>query len=101
MKAGIKLPKMYRLGYRNNNCIGCVKGQQGYWNKIRRDFPDTFFRMSDIEEYLGVAINKIYRKGKRIRVFLKDLPCDSGRYQSLESIQCGFDCETAGGRGEG
>ena len=30
----IELPTMYKLGYQNNNCIGCVKGQQGYWNKI-------------------------------------------------------------------
>jgi hypothetical protein len=32
-RAGIKLPAMYGLGYRNNNCIGCVKGAAGYWNK--------------------------------------------------------------------
>lgn len=23
--AGIKLPAMYGLGYKNNNCLGCVK----------------------------------------------------------------------------
>jgi len=33
---GIKLPKMYELGFHNNNCIGCVKGGKGYWNKIRK-----------------------------------------------------------------
>jgi hypothetical protein len=38
-RMGIELPAMYKLGYRNNNCIGCVKGGMGYWNKIRRDFP--------------------------------------------------------------
>jgi hypothetical protein len=26
----IELPAMYALGYRNNNCIGCVKGGAGY-----------------------------------------------------------------------
>lgn len=31
---------MYDLGYANNNCIGCVKGGIGYWNKIRIDFPE-------------------------------------------------------------
>jgi 3'-phosphoadenosine 5'-phosphosulfate sulfotransferase (PAPS reductase)/FAD synthetase len=25
-KAGIEIPEMYKLGYSNNNCIGCVKG---------------------------------------------------------------------------
>jgi hypothetical protein len=34
-RAGIEIPAMYKLGYRNNNCIGCVKGGMGYWNKIR------------------------------------------------------------------
>jgi len=27
-RAGIEIPMMYKLGYNNNNCIGCVKGQQ-------------------------------------------------------------------------
>ena len=35
-------PKMYDMGYPNNNCIGCVKGGMGYWNKIRIDFPEVF-----------------------------------------------------------
>ena len=39
-RAGLRLPEMYRLGYANANCVGCVKGGAGYWNKIRRDFPE-------------------------------------------------------------
>ena len=35
-------PLMYDLGYPNNNCIGCVKGGMGYWNHIRKDFPEVF-----------------------------------------------------------
>ena len=35
---GFTLPLMYRLGYHNNNCKGCVKAAgAGYWNKIRID----------------------------------------------------------------
>ncbi len=52
-RAGIALPYMYRLGYRNANCIGCVKGGEGYWNKIRRDFPERFIQIADIQESLG------------------------------------------------
>ena len=33
-KANIEIPMMYRLGFHNNNCIGCVKGKMGYWTKI-------------------------------------------------------------------
>ena len=27
---GIKMPEMYKLGYSHNNCVGCVKGGNGY-----------------------------------------------------------------------
>jgi 3'-phosphoadenosine 5'-phosphosulfate sulfotransferase (PAPS reductase)/FAD synthetase len=47
--AGVEIPAMYRMGYRNNNCIGCVKVGSGYWNKIRVDFPETFKQMSAME----------------------------------------------------
>ena len=91
-KQGIKLPVMYELGYRNNNCIGCVKGQAGYWNKIRMDFPDVFERMAKQERELNVAICKSYAgDGKRKRVFLDELPPDMGRYKDLD-IQCGLFC---------
>lgn len=57
-KSGIDLPFTYKMGYRNANCIGCPKGQSGYWNKIRVDFPDVFERMSKVERSLNAAINK-------------------------------------------
>ncbi|CAK7024888.1 MAG: hypothetical protein EUB_02291 [Eubacterium sp.] len=37
------------MGYPNNNCIGCVKGGMGYWNMIRKDFPEVFSRMAKLE----------------------------------------------------
>jgi hypothetical protein len=93
-EAGIELPAMYKLGYKNNNCIGCVKGQAGYWNKIRVDFPEVFQRMSDMEIELNVALNKSYAgDGKRKRVFLKDLDPTAGRYQSEPSLSCGVLCD--------
>ncbi len=69
-RAGIEIPAMYKLGYTNNNCIGCVKGQMGYWNKIRVDFPKTFDRMAKLERKLDAAICKSYAgDGERKRVF--------------------------------
>jgi len=91
-RAGIELPTMYRMGYRNNNCIGCVKGQSGYWNKIRVDFPEVFERMSKMERKLNAAINKKYVKGNRVRVFLDELPPNAGRYEAEPSISCGLFC---------
>ncbi len=91
-RAGIELPEMYKLGYKNNNCIGCVKGQAGYWNKIKVDFPEVFEQMSKVERELNVAINKKYVKGERIRIFLDELPEDMGEHLTEPSIQCGLLC---------
>ena len=93
-QAGIELPQMYKLGYRNNNCIGCVKGQAGYWNKIRVDFPETFQRMSSMERKLNAAINKTYIHDKRTRVFLDELKPDAGKLEDEPSISCGLFCGT-------
>lgn len=90
-RAGIGLPMMYLLGYKNNNCIGCVKGGAGYWNKIRQDFPVHFERMARMEEHLGRTVCKT--NGKRI--FLRQLPPDAGRYESESSVECGIFCELA------
>jgi hypothetical protein len=94
-RAGIEVPMMYKLGYKNNNCIGCVKGQAGYWNKIREDFPEHFAAMALLERELNAAINKTYAgDGRRKRVFLDELPPDAGRYALEPDIQCGIWCET-------
>jgi hypothetical protein len=111
--AGIELPEMYKLGYNNNNCIGCVKGQAGYWNKIRIDFPEAFKRMADQERKMGVAINKSYAKQieladgsilenpaqengktKRVRIFLDELHPEAGRDVPMPDIECGALCVT-------
>ena len=91
-RAGIELPMMYRLGYKNNNCIGCVKGGAGYWNAIRRDFPEVFDRMAKVERELGAAMNKSYAGGKgRRRVFLDELDPNAGRGISRQ-MSCDFLC---------
>lgn len=92
--AGIRLPEMYRLGYRNNNCIGCVKGQSGYWNKIRRDFPETFARMAKLEREIGAAICKTESGGKREAVYLDELDPSVGLYEE-QDISCGLLCDPA------
>lgn len=87
-RAGIELPAMYRLGYANNNCLGCVKATSGrYWNMIRRDFPEVFQRRCEQSRELGVRLTRV--RGERI--FLDELPEDylSG---DLENISCGPDC---------
>ncbi len=91
--AGIELHAMYKLGYNNANCIGCVKGQSGYWNKIRIDFPEMFDKMAKQERKMNVAINKTYAgDGKRKRVFLDELDPRAGRNVPMPDIDCGVLC---------
>jgi hypothetical protein len=82
--AGLVPPLMYRMGYHNANCVGCVKGGAGYWNKIRVDFPEVFARMADLEERIGASCIK----GKPLRT----LPTDAGRHTDLELPDCGLFC---------
>ena len=89
-KEGIEIPEMYKLGYKNNNCFGCVKGGGGYWNKIRKDFPEEFEKACKVSRQLGSRLIKV--KGKRI--FLDELPEGFGRYSTETEIQCGILCET-------
>ena len=85
MTAGIELPKMYELGYTNNNCIGCVKGGMAYWNKIRIDFPDRFNQMAQLERKVGYScINGL---------FLDELKPGQGRKSKEILPNCGNICE--------
>lgn len=86
-RAGLRLPVMYLLGYQNNNCIGCPKGGMGYWNKIRRDFPDVFARMAALERELDAScING---------VFLDELDPDRGSHRDEPNFECSLMCALA------
>lgn len=89
MQAGIKIPEMYKLGYNNNNCIGCVKGGAGYWNKIRVDFPEVFTEMAEIEREVGASCLK-NEKGK---LYLDELPPDAGNPTEIVLGECGIFCQ--------
>ena len=82
-----KRPVMYDLGYQNNNCIGCVKGGMGYWNKIRKDFPEVFKERSILEREIGHSILKEY--------FLDELPLDKGNISKEIMPDCDILCYLA------
>lgn len=86
-RLGLKRPVMYDLGYPNNNCIGCVKGGMGYWNKIRVDFPDEFARRAKQEREIGHScINGVY---------LDELDPDRGNMNTEIFEECGIACQIA------
>jgi len=86
---GIEIPMMYKLGYPNNNCIGCVKGGMGYWNKIRVDFPDFFNKMVKAERKVGRSCLK---EADGTKIYLDELHPDRGREQKILIPDCGFFC---------
>ncbi len=55
--AGLKIPRVYEYGYLNNNCFktGCVQGGIGYWQKMKREYPDKFNTMAAMEHELTNA----------------------------------------------
>ena len=83
-RLGVKRPAMYDLGYNNNNCIGCVKGGMGYWNKIRKDFPEVFESRAKLERECGNSILK--------ECYLDELDPDRGRMSDEISMDCGIMC---------
>jgi hypothetical protein len=120
--AGIELPVMYKLGYNNNNCIGCLKaGSPSYWNKIRKDFPEVFKVRANQEKLLNVSLCKMSKnkfmdkypvefkkmqddhknnlvnwvedRNGGIRIPLRYLPVTPIKKSELEIGNCGFFCE--------
>jgi len=83
--SGISRPAMYDLGYLNNNCVGCVKGGMGYWNKIRVDFPEVFEKRALMERRIQATCIK--------GIYLDELDPDRGREQKPIVEDCGIFCE--------
>jgi len=82
---GIKRPLMYDLGYKNNNCIGCVKGGMGYWNKIRKDFPEIFKERALLEREIGASCLR--------EIYLDELEPDRGRFEDEIMEDCNIICQ--------
>ena len=82
-----KRPLMYDMGYPNNNCIGCVKGGAGYWNRIRKDFPEVFKKRAELERKVGYSILK--------GTYLDELDPNKGNMNTEIFPDCGIMCYLA------
>lgn len=78
---GLVLPKMYSLGFNNNNCIGCCKGGMGYWNHIRKHFPKRFIEVAKIEREIGARC--------LTECYLDELDSERGRHEPIYVEDCG------------
>lgn len=91
-RAGIRLPRVYSMGYPNANCIGCVKATSPtYWNLVRHTHPDVFADRAEQSRRLGAKL----ARHRGARIFLDELPPDAtGRpLKSMAAIECGIFCE--------
>lgn len=97
-KADIEIPRMYKLGFTNNNCFktGCIQGGIGYWKKIQKEYPSKFTKMANIEHDLTnlkgspVTIlkdqSKAAKESGQFKVFLVAHP-DYPNHKSIEDME--------------
>lgn len=90
-KRGIRLPRVYSLGYPNANCIGCVKASSPtYWNHVRKVNPEVFEARAKLSRELGAKLVRV----KNERIFLDELdPHAVGRQMKSMNFECGIFCE--------
>lgn len=87
-EAGIAIPRVYRMGYPNANCIGCVKATSAtYWNHVRKMHPEVFMARAAQSRRLGAKLVRY----KGVRIFLDELPVDA-KGQAMKNIH--FDCNS-------
>lgn len=91
VREGINPPIVYKKGFPNANCIGCVKASSPtYWNLVRRTYPDIFDQRAKMSRELGCKLVRV--KGKRL--FLDELdPNAKGNKLKNMVIDCGIFCE--------
>ncbi len=89
--AGIRIPDVYRRGYPNANCLGCVKATSStYWNHVRKADPDVFAARAKQSREIGARLVRV--RGER--VFLDELkPTDLGLPMKNLDFECGIFCE--------
>lgn len=91
-RAGIDLPRVYKLGYPNANCVGCVKvTSPKYWNLVRRVHPETFADRAAQSREIGVRLVEVGKK----RIYLDELDPNEPRGRPLKKydFDCGIFCE--------
>lgn len=82
-------PLLYDSGYPNNNCVGCIKGGMGYWNRIRKDFPEVFAKRAAMERKTGYSILK---EPDGSPLFLDELDENRGNFETEIFPDCSIMC---------
>jgi len=91
IEAGVKLPRVYSMGYPNANCIGCTKATSAtYWSLVRDKHPEAFAQRAEQSRRIGARLVRY----KGVRMFLDELPPDAvGAPLKNMDFECGIFCE--------
>lgn len=97
---GLVLPRIYKLGYPNANCIGCIKATSPtYWNHVRQQHPTIFWQRALVARRHGKKLVRVNNE----RIFLDELSSDAkGRpMKQLVMPDCSIFCEEGRPEGDG
>ena len=110
LRAGLKPPAPYALGFKNSNCIPCVKATSpAYWALVRKRFPQEFDRMARLSRELNVRLAQLAGE----RIFIDEVPlnwpttnpvqpsCDFLCFLAAQDIADGPENSLQAGRPEG
>ena len=98
--ADVPTPHAYHLGLPHNNCLryGCVRGGQGYWERLSRLAPDAYRRAEVGEERVRAVAGDYAVLRERVggvsrplplRVFRERLEADPLRFAADDFGSCG------------
>lgn len=93
---GIEPPITYRMGFKNANCLGCIKGGKGYFKKIRKHFRDRFEEIADLVFKIGYTLfkdkEKVDDEGKPVGIGLRDIDWGKVRDEDGLDWECNVLC---------
>ena len=99
MKYGLRLPRLYDMGFAHNNCSGaCVKAGQAQWALLYRTMPERYAWHMEQEQalraYLGkdVSILMDRRNGKKTPLTLQIFAERLAQQPALPFPDDGEDC---------
>lgn len=77
MDAGIRLPLLYRLGFKHNNCSGgCVRSGKATWKRLYLELPEVYLERERVEEMVRNKLGKnvsFLRNGLTLRKLRENL----------------------------
>lgn len=88
---GIRIPRLYRMGFQHNNCGGgCVRGGLKAWAHLSKMLPEKFEEWAKREELIpGASFAKKVVNGNAVPITLRQIAADASLQASFDWGGCG------------